>query len=112
MLERLIDNDMQTGRAILGITTDVTYKIFNDGYLLSSSVYSMALSRWVPVLFSYIVNINTESHQAHYEALVKMVVSRIDDKEEQLKLLAQIVDYSQAQANGFVNAILCTTIHC
>jgi hypothetical protein len=27
-------------------------------------------------------------------------------KEEQLKLLAQIVDYSQARANGFVNAIV------
>ena len=84
-------------RSTYGILTDVTYRFFKTGFLLSSSVYCDKLQQWVPVLFTYIEDQKTESHSVHFRVLIKYVIKNIKVRDDQLLTLAQVVDYSAAQ---------------
>ncbi|KAI9090013.1 hypothetical protein DFS34DRAFT_585361, partial [Phlyctochytrium arcticum] len=92
------------GRTILGILTDMTYSFFADGYLISSVVYCHQVSRWVPVLYTFVEGQTTEHYEAHFLVLIKMVFDRISDQGQADETLKQVVDFSLAQKNAFCKA--------
>jgi hypothetical protein len=103
MRSRLIDNT-ELGRTTGGIQTDTTYSFFRNGYLLSSIVYCNLLKRFVPILFTWINRIDTDSHVPHFRCLIQTILKSIPDEIEQEKMIAQVVDYSNAQKEGFKKA--------
>ncbi|EGG08523.1 uncharacterized protein MELLADRAFT_84704 [Melampsora larici-populina 98AG31] len=65
-----------------GLLSDVTYKFFLNGYLLTTSMFNEKLQRWVPILLSW-----------------------LGDREKR-RLVEQVVDFSAAQKNGFIDAYM------
>jgi len=112
-----------------GIVSDLTYSFFHDRRvkLMSSHVYNSILDRWVPVIMTVIFGETEEHYRLHFVELLKSMVGggghRIfaeendDDVEERRPddigpcddwkwqyAFAQVVDFSKAQLQGFVQA--------
>ncbi|KZT52878.1 hypothetical protein CALCODRAFT_440896 [Calocera cornea HHB12733] len=71
-----------------------------------SSTYSPDLHSWVPVLISY-CNGQTQDHYCHhFEALFDCILQQCKKTNTpfEVKLLANVLDHSTAQSNGFIQA--------
>lgn len=110
MKQALQDIRDNFGRKIGGVISDVTHSFFKAGFLLSSSVYCRILQRWVPVAFSWIYGQTAAHHVQHFVVLINGILELDLTYEEQNELMAQVIDYSIAQKNAFIQAYcLCRT---
>lgn len=103
MKQRLNDSGVG-GRQIGGIQTDSTHKYFNHGKLLSSTVYCGRIRRWTPVLFTVIFGESVEHYRCHFVALLKSLDASLEHDGIFDEAAAQVVDYSAAQREGFIQA--------
>ena len=87
-----------------GITTDATFDLFKWGKLISSSVYVAATACWVPVLLTWVVNLTEQDYVHHFVVLLQVIFRLQLPPDEEDKKVAQVVDFSLAQKNGFVTA--------
>ncbi len=106
MKSRLIDMTPAGRNKTYGILTDSTYSFFRKGYLLSSCVYCSVLFRWVPILFTWILNIDESSQIRHFVVLIEQILDAVPDENEQDQLIAQVVDFSASQLKAFKNAYI------
>jgi hypothetical protein len=88
----------------LGVVTDATYSFFKNGFLIASSVYSLTLKRWAPVILTWSHGLKKEHYKAHFITLIKSILSEIQGEEYQDMFLASVVDFSMAQRQGFILA--------
>ncbi|KAJ7823116.1 hypothetical protein B0H13DRAFT_2376254 [Mycena leptocephala] len=92
-----------------GVITDGTHDFFKQGILLTSLVFSQVLFRWVVVLYTWIGAQDQEHHLPHFKQLV-YVMAEICTKglgftfDE--RLFSAILDFSNAQRNGFIDAFI------
>ncbi|OAV87839.1 hypothetical protein PTTG_29266 [Puccinia triticina 1-1 BBBD Race 1] len=98
MSQRLLDcgeagNNLYSG----GLISDVTYRFFNSGYLLTTSMYCDGIGRWIPVQLSWIQGLS----KSYYKFLIP---SLLQHKRE--NMARSIVDFSKAQQRGFVAAYM------
>lgn len=93
LLELTKDGNVYSG----GLLTDVTYKFFANGYLMTTSKYSDVLTRWVPIQFTWLFGLNEEHHEAHFTALMIQLKEAHITSEERELLVRQVVDFSAAQ---------------
>ncbi|KAJ6463160.1 hypothetical protein C8R47DRAFT_1225277 [Mycena vitilis] len=92
-----------------GMLTDGTFDYFKQGVLLTSLVFSQVLFRWVVVLYTWIGGQDQEHHLPHFKQLIQVVAEictkglgfTFDDR-----IFSSILDFSNAQRNGFVNAFV------
>ncbi|KAE8233887.1 hypothetical protein CF326_g1074, partial [Tilletia indica] len=93
--------EAKKGGSHAGVLTDVTFSVFKDFYLCGSSVFSHSLGRWVPILWSIFQNQREIDFAAHFDYLWQTIddASLSDDAAQ--ALMAGVVDFSQAQLNGF-----------
>ncbi|EGG08301.1 uncharacterized protein MELLADRAFT_85035 [Melampsora larici-populina 98AG31] len=54
-----------------GLLSDVTYKFFKNGYLLSTSMYHEDLRRWIPILLTWLKGMTENHYAAHFSTLMK-----------------------------------------
>ncbi|POW14230.1 hypothetical protein PSHT_07487 [Puccinia striiformis] len=87
-----------------GLISDVTYKFFQDGYLLTTSMYCEDVSRWIPVQLSWIRGLSDKYYEIHFTVLFRQFLIDSISATEREELATSIVDFSQAQTNGFVAA--------
>ncbi|KAI7948710.1 hypothetical protein MJO29_010375 [Puccinia striiformis f. sp. tritici] len=87
-----------------GLISDVTYKFFKDGYLLTTSMYCEEISRWIPVQLSWIRGLSDSYYEIHFTVLFRQFLLPSILPSEREDLATSIVDFSQAQMNGFVAA--------
>ncbi|KAJ7203108.1 hypothetical protein GGX14DRAFT_570367 [Mycena pura] len=71
-----------------GIITDGTHDFFKEGILLTSLVFSQVVLRWVVILYTWIGRQDEDHHTPHFSQLVN------------------ILDFSNAQRNGFIEAFV------
>ncbi|KAH9809415.1 hypothetical protein DFH28DRAFT_1225509 [Melampsora americana] len=90
-----------------GLLSDVTYKFFKTGYLLSTSMYHEDLRRWVPIQLTWLMGLTDNHYAAHFRTLMKQIKRSEDISEEECDILVrQVVDFSTAQKNGFIKAYM------
>jgi hypothetical protein len=108
--------NVQTGREYEGAVSDVTYSFFKNGYLMTTAVFCNLLCRWVPVLCPWIHGLGSDHYHfhAHFTALLqqnsKFVMQQTDIQAVEKKialfrrLCGTVMDFSQAQREGFIEA--------
>ncbi|KAE8267185.1 hypothetical protein A4X09_0g5167 [Tilletia walkeri] len=87
-----------------GILTDVTFKVFENFYLCTSSVFSHILGRWVPILWTVLRQQREPDFADHFFHLFRSLQEQGFGREEVERLMSGTVDFSQAQRAGFVSA--------
>ncbi|EGF97323.1 uncharacterized protein MELLADRAFT_85866 [Melampsora larici-populina 98AG31] len=89
-----------------GLLSDVTYQFFENGYLLTTSMYNDKIERWVPVLQTWLHKLSRSHYKAHFVTLLRQIQqSSLSEKDKGL-LCEQVVDFSQAQKVGFIDAYM------
>ncbi|KAI7956323.1 hypothetical protein MJO29_007722 [Puccinia striiformis f. sp. tritici] len=83
-----------------GLISDVTYKFFRDGYLLTTSMYCEDVSRWIPVQLSLIRGLLDKYYEIHLTVLFRQFLIDSISATKHKELATSIVDFSQAQLNG------------
>ncbi|KAJ7846161.1 hypothetical protein B0H13DRAFT_1646889 [Mycena leptocephala] len=85
-----------------GIITDGTHDFFKQRILLTLLVFSQILLRWVVVLYTWIGAQDQEHHLPHFKQLVywRTLDYRLNSYPR------QILDFSNAQRNGFIDAFV------
>lgn len=89
-----------------GLLSDVTYKLFLNGYLLSTSMYNEVLHRWVPIQLTWMNGLSDDHYLAHFTTLLQQVQNSQYSVAERDTLVRQVVDFSMAQKNGFIGAYM------
>lgn len=100
MITRYIDNKMYNR----GLFSDVPYWVFCNVYPMTTSMYQMDLKKWSPVLFTWTISLETHHYKAHFVALLKQIKEAEMGPSEKDQLTQQVVNFSDAQKNGFINA--------
>jgi hypothetical protein len=86
------------------LVSDFTYQFFENGYLLSTSMYCEELSRWIPIQLTWIRGLSKRYYQLHFATLFQQFLKPEITKAEHDILVCNIVDFSFAQQEGFVAA--------
>ncbi|KIK58866.1 hypothetical protein GYMLUDRAFT_245649 [Collybiopsis luxurians FD-317 M1] len=93
-----------------GILSDAAHKYWEDpnGCLTVSSTFSPLLVQWVPVLFTYANGATTDHYQYHFLILIQRVAQTAIEQGLAINddIFAGVVDFSDPQWNGFVNAFV------
>ncbi|KAH6880960.1 hypothetical protein BKA70DRAFT_1411486 [Coprinopsis sp. MPI-PUGE-AT-0042] len=106
------DVGVQTARdvedAVSGTLSDAAHGWWRDRHrlLVVSSVFSPAADRWVPVLFSYTNGATSAHYKEHFLVLMKAIANRAKEEGVELddKLFASVMDFSEAEHQGFIDA--------
>ncbi|POW13555.1 hypothetical protein PSHT_07721 [Puccinia striiformis] len=105
MAERLLARDENNEVYQGGLISDVTYRFFENGYLLTTSMFCEQTARWIPVQLSWIRGLSANYYKIHFLVLLRqMVRSDITTLERDI-MARQVVDFSLAQVEGFKAAL-------
>ena len=106
-MEQLLVSPCRNGETYEGgLVSDATYRFFANGYLMSTSMYVDLLERWVPIAISWLGGISTKHYKAHFVALLNSVKKARLEPSACDALISQVVDFSQGQKNGFIEAYI------
>ncbi|OAV98480.1 hypothetical protein PTTG_25674 [Puccinia triticina 1-1 BBBD Race 1] len=107
MAERLLAC-LEEGKKLYSssLLSNVTYRFFENSYLLTTLMYYSKINRWILVQLSWIQGLSKQYYQTHFALLFKqfMIPSILKDKCEQL--VQSVVNFSSAQHNGFIAAFM------
>ncbi|POW20305.1 hypothetical protein PSHT_03689 [Puccinia striiformis] len=106
MQERLLARNKENKLYDGGLLSDVTYRYFENGYLLTTSMFCDELSRWIPVQISWIRGLSTEYYYIHFAVLFRQFLKAQITPLERDDLVLQVVDFSKAQTEGFISAYI------
>lgn len=104
MEDQLIGRDLSGAIYCGGLLSNVTYKFFANGYLLSTSMYHEDLHRWIPIQLTWLRGLSKQHYAAHFQALMKQM--RHLPSQDCETLIRQVVDFWMAQKNGFILAYM------
>jgi hypothetical protein len=104
MADRLVARDKNGQLYNGGLLSDVTYRFFENGYLLTTSMFCDDLQRWIPVQLTWIRGLSDEYYKIHFTVLFQQLFKHTMTMIEREGLASQVVDFSAAQANGFIQA--------
>ncbi|KAI7965140.1 hypothetical protein MJO29_003238 [Puccinia striiformis f. sp. tritici] len=105
MSDRLFSRNHERKLYDGGLLSDVTYRYFENGYLLTTSMYCDDLERWIPVQISWIRGLTEEYYQIHFATLFRQFWDASITPMERDHLVRQVVDFSKAQTEGFISAL-------
>ncbi|EGF98693.1 uncharacterized protein MELLADRAFT_95492 [Melampsora larici-populina 98AG31] len=106
MAELLVEPDEKSTTYTGGLLSDVTYRFFKMGYLLTTSKYCKTLKRWAPVLFTWLGGLQSEHYKIHFRNLLRQIQkTKLSDKNKAM-MSEQVVDFSLAQKVGFQEAYM------
>ena len=60
--------------------TDGDHKYFRSGTLVGTSVFDLVLKEWVPVLYNWVLHIDTDHYRTHFRNLHACVIELAEDK--------------------------------
>ncbi|KAI7933818.1 hypothetical protein MJO29_016656 [Puccinia striiformis f. sp. tritici] len=101
MREHLLARDGHREHYQGGLLSNVTYRYFENGYLLLTSMFCEQLQQWIPVQLTWIQGLSKEYYQVHFTVPLKQFFAPGITVAEREGLCRQVVDFCKAQANGF-----------
>jgi hypothetical protein len=104
MRQRLVTRDFDNNPYSGGLVSDVTYRFFENGYLLSTSMYVEEIARWAPVQLTWIRGLSANYHRIHFATLFRQFMKPDFTPVERDILVRNVVDFSLAQREGFIEA--------
>ncbi|OAW00018.1 hypothetical protein PTTG_25145 [Puccinia triticina 1-1 BBBD Race 1] len=107
MSQRLLDRG-EAGNTLYsgGLISNVTYRFFNSGYLLTTSMYCDDIGQWIPVQLSWIRGLSKSYYKVHFSVLFRQFLIPSLLQHERENMACSIVDFSKAQQRGFVAAYM------
>lgn len=106
MAKQLLTREMDGAVYGGGLLSDVTYKFFANGYLLTTSMYNDVLTRWIPIQLTWLHGLGEEHYEAHFSTLmIQMKDAALTPADREI-LVRQVVDFSAAQKAGFIAAYM------
>ncbi|KNE89648.1 hypothetical protein PSTG_16874, partial [Puccinia striiformis f. sp. tritici PST-78] len=105
MADRLLARDENNEVYQGGLISDVTYRFFEHGYLLTTSMFCEQTARWIPVQLSWIRGLSAHYYQIHFAVLLRQMVRPDITILERDIMARQVVDFSLAQVEGFKAAL-------
>ncbi|EHS64725.1 uncharacterized protein PGTG_22421 [Puccinia graminis f. sp. tritici CRL 75-36-700-3] len=109
MAARLLDRTQEENGSMYykgGLISDVTYRFFDTGYLLTTSMYCQQINRWIPIQLSWIRGLSENYYKIHFATLFRQFMRPEILDEDRKDLARNIVDFSKAQSEGFISAYL------
>ncbi|KAJ4463839.1 hypothetical protein C8J55DRAFT_394042, partial [Lentinula edodes] len=110
MASQLHDEACQIDGPFNGIISDAAHGWWKvqTSLLIISSVFSQIMLRWVPVLISYSNGASSLHYEQHFLALFEAVAQVVNAHNKSLidELFAGVVDFSEAERMGFINAFV------
>ncbi|EGF98702.1 uncharacterized protein MELLADRAFT_95453 [Melampsora larici-populina 98AG31] len=106
MADQLVRRDQDNRIYSGGLLSDVTYRFFDHGYLLTTSMYSDVMHRWVPIQLTWMWGLDEAHYEAHFTTLLEQISNTNLTYHERDLLAQQVVDFSLAQKKGFVSAYM------
>ncbi|EGG06946.1 uncharacterized protein MELLADRAFT_86229 [Melampsora larici-populina 98AG31] len=106
MAEQIVRRDQNGKTYSGGFLSDVTYRFFHNGYLLTTSMYSDIMTRWIPIQLTWLWGLETAHYRAHFKTLLNQIKDADLTHHEQDLLTQQVVDFSVAQKKGFIEAYM------
>jgi hypothetical protein len=106
MKDQLLARDEKNEVYQGGLISDVTYWFFENGYLLTTSMFCKLLARWIPVQLTWIQGLSIPYYKAHFKTLFEHFLIPDLTRDEQLLLACQVVDFSLAQRDVFIKAYM------
>ncbi|OAV96272.1 hypothetical protein PTTG_26438 [Puccinia triticina 1-1 BBBD Race 1] len=106
MSDRLLARDQQNEVYKGGLLSDVTYRYFENGYLLTTLMFCDELQRWIPIQLTWMRGLGEEYYKIHFATLFRQFLSASLTPAERDTLVRQVVDFSTAQVKGFVSAYI------
>ncbi|KNE97030.1 hypothetical protein PSTG_09765 [Puccinia striiformis f. sp. tritici PST-78] len=105
MARRLLDrceegNKLYSG----GLLSDVTYRFFDTGYLLTTSMYCQTIQRWIPVQLSWIRGLSAKYYEMHFSVLFRQFLDPSISESEREAITLSVLDFSAAQRSGYIAA--------
>ncbi|KAJ3552568.1 hypothetical protein NM688_g4086 [Phlebia brevispora] len=79
-----------------GFVTDGDHSFFRTGTLLATCAFSISMNTWVPVLYTWVLHLDTDHHRAHFRNLNRSIIEAAGDHFDK-KLLTNIFDFSMSQ---------------
>lgn len=104
MHDQLVARDGEGNIYSGGLLSDVTYKFFANGYLLSTSMYHDDLRRWIPIQLTWLRGLSEAHYAVHCKTLMEQMLHLPPPDCE--TLVRQVVEFLMAQKNGFISAYM------
>ncbi|KAK7675993.1 hypothetical protein QCA50_021050 [Cerrena zonata] len=82
-----------------GFVTDGDHSYFREGTLLTTCAFNSVLMAWAPVLYTWVVHLETEHHRPHFRYLNRKIVEAAGDKFNSKSLL-NAFDFSSSQRSA------------
>ena len=106
MADRLLARDKNNQVYSGGLISDVTYWYFENGYLLSTSMFCDDLHWWIPIQLTWMRGLSEEYYKIHFATLFRQFLAASITPAKRDTLVRQVVDFSSAQVEGFIAAYL------
>ncbi|KAI0085310.1 hypothetical protein BDY19DRAFT_996853 [Irpex rosettiformis] len=94
-----------------GCVTDGDHSFFTQGNLITTCMFSSTMNQWVPVLYTWMLHMDTDHYFVHFQQLNAGLILAAGDKFDR-RLLSCVTDFSVAQRSGhekgYVEAIIST----
>jgi hypothetical protein len=87
------------------VLTDVTFKVFKNYYLCSSVIYCDELKRYVPIYVAAIKELTANTFKNYFIDFFSAYHINFDE----VSFLGMVMDFSAAQARGYLDAIKAVT---
>ncbi|POW15644.1 hypothetical protein PSTT_01890 [Puccinia striiformis] len=87
-----------------GLLSDVTYRFFDTGYLLTTSMYCQTIQRWIPVQLSWIRGLSAKYYEMHFSVLFRQFLDPSISESEREAITLSVLDFSAAQRSGYIAA--------
>lgn len=105
MRDLLVNRRQVQDREVNAQITDAAHKFFtSNGKLITTSLYSVNLHRWVPVPFAYTRYERTEDYARFFSYILLVLGEIYTDPTILLERFFQMVDFSAAQNAGIIEA--------